>query len=128
MKRQNFIKATLCSLVATACLSAGAWADSANLASLELPQASIPGGNAVTARVNLQTPALDDNTWVEIRSEGPVHVPAAVRVPRGQTTASFLIHTDPVEKPVSVKLTTSVEGNSLQGSTLVLEQTAVTAR
>lgn len=128
MKRQHWMKTTLCSLMAAACLTAGAWADSANLASLELPSAAVPGGHAITARVSLQTPASDDNTWVELRSEGPVHVPAAVRIPRGQTSASFLIHTDPVEKPVSVKLTTAMEGNSSQGSTLVLEQTAVTAR
>ena len=82
------------------------------LKSLSLSQTSVIGGTNFTGRVTLQFLAPTGGTTVHlttdplpgVEGENFAFVPSTVHVPRGETTATFEIKTNPVETQREIKV------------------------
>ncbi len=120
----NWLKATfLCWVLVTG----AALADEISVEKVVVPEI-VAGGESAQGFVRLTEAASDNDTWVELRSHGPVHVPAALRVPKGQRSVTFVLHTDPVQTSVQVEVWSALDGQSSGTETLVLNEQAVTVR
>lgn len=90
-------------------LTAPLWA-AETLAGVTVNNATVVGGATTQATVVLSTPAASQDVWVELDASGPVHVPMAVRIPAGQTSASFTVLTDPTDADVQIKIQATLRG------------------
>jgi hypothetical protein len=95
-------------LIALLLLAAPGFAQT--LESIQLRQPAVVGGVVTQAEVTLDSPAVDENVWVELAADGPVHVPMAVRIPAGQRSARFVVLTDPTGSEVRIAIRATLRG------------------
>lgn len=80
------------------------------LESIEVRQPRVVGGTTTQAVITLDRPAPIESFWVELSSDGPVHVPMAVRIPAGERSALVTVLTDPTHNDVEIVIRGTVRG------------------
>lgn len=80
------------------------------LENIELRQPTVVGGTTTQAEIILDGPANSEDVWVELSSEGPVHVPMAVRIPAGQRSAWVTVLTDPTDSEINIEIRATLRG------------------
>ncbi|BDI29793.1 hypothetical protein CCAX7_18440 [Capsulimonas corticalis] len=84
-----------------------------------VPASSVLGGQPLSARVTLTSPAPAGGALVSVTSNSPAITGGAVTVPAGATTATALLTTHPVSAAASVTLTAAWKSVSLTGNVAV---------
>ncbi len=84
----------------------------ASLTQFTINGEQVQGGQSLQGTVVLSNPAPQDGMTIQLSSDAPgvAIVPAAVRVPAGETRAIVTINTTPVSQPTPVTLTASYQG------------------
>lgn len=93
---------------------------------LVLSQGSIVGGNTLTGTVTLLSPAPAGGATVFLGSSRPSVARSTrnwIRIPAGQTTASFSIATNPVLDPTGVDITATRGATELRATVQVVRST-----
>lgn len=98
------------------------------LETIQLRQPTVVGGATTQAEIVLASPAADENVWVELASDGPVHVPMAVRIPAGQRSARVTVLTDPTESDVRIVIRATLRGVGPRLASLQVVPEAATSR
>lgn len=104
----------------------------AAVASVQVTPATVLGSQSAVGRVNLTTPAPDGGLVVDLTSNNTnVIVPATVRVPAGETSATFDVQTKSVTAQAVATITATFNGASktanLTVNGLVLQNLTVSA-
>ncbi len=114
------MKNLLTALLLLATVTAAQADPNARLDRIEFERDAVVSGEAVQARVVLEAPAQDQDTWVELRGSDSVQTPMAVRVPQGAKEVTFLVTTNPVEGSENARLLAGVNGHYMESGQLVL--------
>lgn len=115
------MKNLLTALLLFATVTAAQADPNARLDRIEFDRNAVVAGQTIEARVVLEAPAQDENTWVELRGSDSVQAPMAVRVPQGATEVTFLVSTNPVDGNENAHLLAGVNGHYMESGQLVLQ-------